>query len=1290
MATEFVDKQWRIPNSWNVDESNQGKISNYSMKFDGISDIVNTTLTPPTGANDRTISVWFKTGVNAFENICGYGTAATSQGFDICTHPSPSAYSIGVHAYGPTIIANGVYIPNQWNHYAVTYDGTILRGYLNGEPVNTSTIALNTGTSVDFTIGGGAYTASNDYSGSIDQVSVFDYVLSASQVSTLYGNNSAGYFQIGNPMALTPNPVAFYPLGDQDVQQTVDSTDWRIPNQVATSLSSYVFDFPIRGVVHNVGVSNEANVFDNATNFSFSGWFKIEDLQNSNIFEIKEGNNYRFNINYFTSANGQIRFNVNSSASGAFSYVTGANTFASDWFHYAGIFDGNGASNTDKFKLYINGSPVTLTFNGTLPTNMGSLSGNNTINLGNAISSTFQSFDGKASSIQMWNTSLLQSEVETLYNNGTPYTSIPPQSSNLQFWYKLNAQDTFDGTNWTIKDYGLVGADLTSVGMTSANLVSSSLPNAAAGYSPWAIDLDGIDDNFTIDNSSEDLNVEYLTASVWFKPEVSEFATLIGNRYFDNGFMSWAVQTATNGRIRYIQKTPGVGSSFYTTDTYNVDEWNHVAVTYSSGVATIYLNGGTPITKATSLQPIQYDTGFVSTNVTIGSAPAGGSPAAPTGPTQHFDGQLSNVAVWNSVLSSSQIATIYNNGIPGDISSLNPLAWWELGVMTGFNSGIWTAISNTKTNYAAVSEANMTEGDLVNGPGYSTNATGTSTLVLEKQAPYSFNNALSENMAVSNRDDSQASDSSPLIIELDLSDETGSYVYSGAVVNASAVYPYTVDWGDGNVESITSSAQLVSSRLNHTYNADEYPRPVVQIGRSSDTGRITQFQINAGGSRLKLVNVKQFGTNPLRIFDIEGCTNAIITALDKLKITENLTDAFKNTRANPASINTWDVSTIGSMQYLISGNNDFNQDLNNWDTSSATNMFRIFFYARKFNGNISNWNINSVAKTHLGNMFSNANSFNQDVDTKYISAANSPSGSEYIAWDTDGFTTMSACFNAAYPFNGNCGNWNTSAVTTMALMFLSADLNQDLSTRTVTIASGTPIAKTYKAWDVKNVTTFQQFLESSSNFNQVLYDWELSTNLTSMLRMFRYCSGISASNYAKNWGIFANSVKDDNSGSGGAASGRPKDVNASLNGIQTTPLSVGEPCPISSDGITQHFTTVGRAMSYLTSDVQITFIEEEQDPEQQALQLYTANFLQTPGSDFPTQLVGVSVPDFTFEWSGTVWEFKKSGTTLDTDTGGATLQEGPEDGTWNILTVVTANQNWNYGKGGDPGLTYMI
>tara|TARA_R110000787_G_scaffold208717_2_gene318711 strand:+ start:1109 stop:4252 length:3144 start_codon:yes stop_codon:yes gene_type:complete len=1046
MATEFVDKQWRIPNSWNVDQSNQGKISNYSMEFDGTNDFI--TISNPTSLpNDFTIAAWiYPTRINdGYEMIYTQGTAVTG-----ILPPYFAVRDSKLHIY-----ITGQYETNlsfidadEWQHVAVTRTSGVLNLYRNGVEYNGSRPTQN-GTVNDGSDGfiGKWSMTPNNFKGKIDQVCVFNYALSQSQVSTLYGDNSAGYFQIGNPFALTTNPVAFYPLGDQAVQQAVDSTNWRIPNQV-------------------------------------------------------------------TSGGGQ-------------------------------------------------------------------------------------------------------------------------------------------------------------------------------GYSPWAIDLDGVNDNFKIDNSSEDLNVEYLTASVWFKPRVDELATIIGNRYFNSGYMSWAIETATSGRIRYLQKTPNIGLSFYTTDTYNLDEWNHVAVTYDSvNGAKIYLNGGSPAVNTSQTTPIQYDIGFISSDVTIGSAPGSGSVAPNPGPAQFFDGQLSNVAVWDSGLSSSQIATVYNSGIPGDISSLNPLAWWELGTMTGFNAvtGTWTAISDTKTNYGAVSINGMTEGDLVTGPKYSANATGTSTLVLGKQAPYSFNNALSENMAVSNRDDSQVSDSSPLIIELDLSDETGSYVYSGAEVAVSAIYPYTVDWGDGNIESIASSAQLVSDRLNHTYDADTYPRPVIQIGGSSDTGRITQFEINDGGSDLKLVNVKQFGPNTLSAFNIYGCTNAIITALDNLKITGDLKSAFNGTRANPASINTWDVSTVDDMQYLAANNFYFNQDLNNWDTSSVTNMFRMFFYARQFNGNISNWNINSLNKGHLSLMFNQATSFNQDVDTKYISAANSPSGSEYIAWDTDGFQSFYGTFIAASTFNNSCGNWNTSAVTSMGSMFLTTDFNQDLSTRTVTIAGGTPIAKTYKAWDVKNVTNFQQFLESCTNFNQVLYDWELSANLTNMIRMWRNCPGISASNYAKNWGIFANSVADDNSGTGGAASGFPRAVAAYMNGLSTTPLSVGEPCPISSDGTTQHFTTVGRAMSYLTSDVRITAFSSEPN----SVQLYTANFLQSPSSDFPTQLIGVTDASYTFDWSGTQWDFKKSGTILDSNTG-ATLIKGPSDanGSWATISILNVNAGWDYGKGTDPGDTYM-
>lgn len=1036
MATEFINGQWRIPNSWNVDESNQGKISNYSMEFDGISDSI--AIPSYTIPENSTVSFWVKSSLTNPQDIIISGAAGHYYPYLLL---SGGNIKLIIKAGGTSneLITDVAWVADTWFHIAITGEngqgaGSTATYYINGVSKGTSLNRTPT-----LTVIGNYTTSSLAWNGQIDQVTFFDYALPATgtnSVATLYGNNSAGYFQIGNPMALTPNPVVFYPLGDQDL----------------------------------IGAG-------------------------------------------------------------------------------------------------------------------------------------------------------------------------------------------YNGANYLVPN------------------------NSTSGYSPYAIEINGIDNNFTIDNSSEDLNVEYLTASIWFKPDVAEFATLIGNRYFNNGYMSWAVQTFADGTIRYIQQTPGAGSAFTSDDTYNVGQWNHVAVTYDSvGGAKIYLNGGAPKELTSITSPIQYNTGFISNNVTIGSAAAGGSTASPTGPTQHFDGQLSNVAVWNSGLSSSQIATIYNNGIPGDISSLNPLAWWELGSMMGFNgSDTYTALSNTDSNFAAVSTSNMASVDVVNGPGYSNGGSGTSSLVIGKQAPYSFNNALSESMAISNRDDSQITDPYPLMLQLDLSDETGSYVYSGAVVSTSAVYPYTVDWGDGNVESITSSAQLVSNRLNHTYNADEYPKPVVQIGRSSDVGGIRQFSIANGGSDLKLVDVKQFGKNTLDIFNIYGASLCRVTATDNLIITTSLKDAFRNTRANPVSINSWDVSTVTDVQYLASSNDYFNQDLNNWDTSSINSTLRMFFYNAVFNGDMSNWYRPATVTT----LFHLARDFNQDISTKYISAANSPSGSEYIAWDMDGVTTMASMLYQANDFDQDISNWNTSSVTNMNDAFRGNKLNADLSTNQVTIGAGTSVEKTYTAWDVKNVTSFYLMFEGCSQLNQTFYDWELSSNLTSMNRMFRSCGSMSTANYANNWGIFANSVMDDNSGSGGAASGRPKDVYAQQQGLTTPALSVGHTCPVSSGG-TQHFTTVGRAMSYLTSDVQITFIEEEEE----AVQLYTADFLQTPGSDFPTKLVGVTAPNFTFEWSGSVWEFKKSGVTLDTDTGSATLQQGPEDGTWNILTVVTANQNWNYGRLTDTGDTY--
>ena len=52
---------------------------------------------------------------------------------------------------------------------------------------------------------------------------------------------------------------------------------------------------------------------------------------------------------------------------------------------------------------------------------------------------------------------------------------------------------------------------------------------------------------------------------------------------------------------------------------------------------------------------------------------------ARTATTQFFVGGIDEVAVFDSELSQSNITSIYNGGVPNDISSLNPLSWWRCG-----------------------------------------------------------------------------------------------------------------------------------------------------------------------------------------------------------------------------------------------------------------------------------------------------------------------------------------------------------------------------------------------------------------------------------------------------------------------------------------------------------------------------------------------------------------------------------------------------------------------------------
>ena len=73
------------------------------------------------------------------------------------------------------------------------------------------------------------------------------------------------------------------------------------------------------------------------------------------------------------------------------------------------------------------------------------------------------------------------------------------------------------------------------------------------------------------------------------------------------------------------------------------------------------------------------------------------------------------------------------------------------------------------------------------------------------------------------------------------------------------------------------------------------------------------------------------------------------------------------------------------MSNMFSDADSFNQDISSWNVSRVTDMRNMFANADNFNQDISSWNVSRV--TDISYMFSEADSFNQDISiwVNYIS-----------------------------------------------------------------------------------------------------------------------------------------------------------------------------------------------------------------------------------------------------------------------------------------------------------------
>ena len=670
--SNYYNRQWRLPNAWNGTESNVNKQSNYSMDFDGSSyiDVGNNSSLTPTNA--ISISLWLKTSDTAiYRGLVDKWSSNT--GYMLHLGPTGSNQGKPVFAIGSQsdIVSSTAVNDGNWHHITVTCDNTTCYIYVDGVQTGTGSLTMSGISNSDNLKIAGDNTSTFYINGQIDGVAIFDYALSSSQVTTLYGSSSTG---IGNPMSLNPKPVAYYPLGDQDV---FNGSNYLVPN---SSLKDYVFSFD--GINDYITIPDSSDL--EPQNLTVSFWINA-GVQGTFDYYLEKGN-WSYAVYTGTTTTDLLFFIYD----GSNYYLSNAltNVLDSNWHHIVFTYDG---SQIIGYKDGVANTPVSAS--ATI------LYDANPLRLFSRAPAQGSYPSGKMSNVQIFNTALPatgSNSIETLYNNGSPLTSMSGYSS-LVGWYKLDASELYSDS-WSVEN------------------------NASPTTFKSALDFDGSNDYVDCGNNSSLNPTSQLTLSVWAKrigsgtganPCIFSSSKSSSN---NGGFL---LETGIN-RFRFYVDTTGSGgwvNIINNADLVN-NQWYHVVCIWDGSDIKMYVDGVLQ-SQTASVTQITYST---NTNARIGRYA-----------TSYFNGSISNVAIYNTALSASNITTLYNNGVPQATIYGSPVAHYKLdntttgiqdsaGSNNGTNNGateVATYVNTTAGISSGMNQSALVQSDLSFTNGYS-------------------------------------------------------------------------------------------------------------------------------------------------------------------------------------------------------------------------------------------------------------------------------------------------------------------------------------------------------------------------------------------------------------------------------------------------------------------------------------------------------------------------------------------------------------------------------------------
>ncbi len=635
--------------------------------FDGVGDQVLCTEANCGGTSkldfgatdDLTISAWVKTSnVAAWQNVVMKGlNAGSTPKYNLRVSQTTGFPTLQladgtdeINITGTASVADG-----NWHQLVVTNNHSTAKLYVDGKLAisgsSTSIDSLDNATS--FYIGALEGTAT--FVGSMDEIKVYRYALTASEIITDYnkgsslvlgasGDNPNYDKNSANQEYCVPGdttgcaaPIARWDFNERTGTTTQDSSGnantGTLTNGPRWTNGKGSPALSFDGTDDYVSIANR-NSFPTGTNsFTVSGWFKTNSFTNrQGLFVYGNGTAFQtFDILVGSAADAshpQRKISMSNNAEVLACPGTSPTLNTDTWYHFAVTKSG---ANT--YQCFINGIST-----GAAAVVGSSTSITSTLSYIGARSDGTQAFNGILDNFRMYNYIRTAAQIAYDYNKGGP----------IGHWRMDECQGTAirdsSGNNNT-GTLTLTAGSQTTPGTCTTSAVTPWY-NGRNGKLNYSLNFDGTDDTVSVPSATSLQVSDYLTISVWIYPtSVTGTRDIVG--YFGAGGSAHYKAHLSSG----LPQLQIAGSAASCTSSISTNTWTHLVWSFNrvSGITDCYING--KLDKRT--------TGFTNTPTTPANPLYIGSSA---GSNEFFSGQIDDLRIFNYAATSTQVKNIMNEG----------------------------------------------------------------------------------------------------------------------------------------------------------------------------------------------------------------------------------------------------------------------------------------------------------------------------------------------------------------------------------------------------------------------------------------------------------------------------------------------------------------------------------------------------------------------------------------------------------------------------------------------------